>query len=248
MMGCPDRDILLHGYLDGELDAANTVAFEDHLRSCPGCARSLADYRALSSRLSRPAVGYRASPALEARVGGLLRASRPSHRRWRAAPWIASGGFAALAASLAVLMVQANVTQLESQLISGHVRSTLATHLVDVETSDRHTVKPWFNGRVPFAPPVVDLAEAGYPLVGGRLDVIDDQVVAALVYRRNRHVINVFVRPQASRIRPLGRAAARDGYAISYWRAQGLEFWAVSDIDPEDLAIFQKTFVARSPS
>jgi anti-sigma factor RsiW len=194
-------------------------------------------------------VAYRAPPSLRARVERLLEAeARPPRRLRAAAPWAFSGGFAALAASLAIVMIQANVGALEDQLVAGHVRSTLAAHLVDVETSDRHVVKPWFNGRIDFAPPVVELADAGYPLAGGRLDYLDDRVVAALVYRRNRHVINLFVWPSKPGPKLPPGAALRSGYSIAHWRSRGLEFWAVSDIDAGDLEAFRRAFTARAPA
>ena len=250
MTACPDKEALLHGLLDGELDAANAQACEAHLKTCPGCAQAFGELQALSARLSAPGVAYRAPPGLRARIEGLIDAeARPPPRRLRAAaPWAFSGGFAALAASLAVVMVQANVGALEDQLVASHVRSTLASHLVDVETSDRHVVKPWFNGRIDFAPPVIELADAGYPLAGGRLDYLDDRVVAALVYRRNRHVINLFVWPSKPGPALPPGPALRSGYSVAHWRNHGLEFWAVSDIDPGDLEAFRRAFVARAPT
>jgi anti-sigma factor RsiW len=262
MTACPDKEALLHGLLDGELDAANAKTCEEHLKTCPGCAQAFGELQALSARLSVPGVAYRAPPALRARIEGVIDAEARPARRLRAAapwafsggvaalaaPWALSGGFAALAASLAVVMVQANVGALEDQLVAGHVRSTLASHLVDVETSDRHVVKPWFNGRIDFAPPVVELADAGYPLVGGRLDYLDDRVVAALVYRRNRHVINLFVWPSQPGPKLPPGPALRSGYSVAHWRSHGLEFWAVSDIEAGDLEAFRRAFTARAPA
>jgi anti-sigma factor RsiW len=128
------------------------------------------------------------------------------------------------------------------------VRSTLAQHLVDVETSDRHTVKPWFNGKVDFAPPVFDLADAGFPLVGGRLDYLDDRVVAALVYRRNKHVVNLFVWPAKPDVLPARNVAPPAGYSIVHWAAGGLQFWAVSDVEPRDLEAFHQAFAKAAHS
>jgi anti-sigma factor RsiW len=120
--------------------------------------------------------------------------------------------------------------------------------LVDVETSDRHVVKPWFNGRIDFAPPVLELADRGYPLAGGRLDYVGDRVVAALVYRHNRHVINLFVWPSKPGLLPAPGPAMRSGYSVAHWRSGGLEFWAVSDIDPRDLEAFHQAFANRMQS
>ncbi|MBA3811912.1 MAG: anti-sigma factor, partial [Caulobacteraceae bacterium] len=166
-------------------------------------------------------------------------------RRFASEAWIAGGSMAALAASLVLFVVASpNGAGLPAELVEGHVRSLQARHLVDVETSDRHVVKPWFNGKIDFAPPVIDLADRGYPLAGGRLDYLENRAVAALVYRRRAHVINLFVWPGASP--PAPTFQRREGYALIRWGRGGLTYWAVSDIDPADLAAFQKAFAARA--
>ena len=250
MTACPDKEALLHGLLDGELDAANAQACEAHLKTCAGCAQAFGELQALSARLSAPGVAFRAPPHLLRRIDGELAAeARPPRRRlWAAAPWALSAGFAALAASMAVVFIETQTLTLADQLVASHVRSTLASHLVDVQTSDRHVVKPWFNGKIDFAPPVLELADAGYPLMGGRLDYLDNRTVAALVYRRNRHVINLFIWPSKPGLAPWPGPAGHGGYSVAHWRSRGLEFWAVSDIDAGDLQNFRKVFEARAPT
>jgi len=243
MSACPDKEMLLHGLLDGELDAANTAAIEAHLKTCPGCAEAFRGLQSLSARLAAPGVAYRAPDALRTRIEAMAATPEPKPRRLRAAaPWALSGGFGALAATFALMLSLPSTTALEDQLIASHVRSTMEQHLVDVQTSDRHTVKPWFNGRVDFAPPVVDLADQGFPLVGGRLDYIDGKVVAAVVYRRNKHVVNLFIWKAQPGIASPAPARAHAGYAVVHWRENGLEFWAVSDVEARDLEAFHQAF------
>jgi anti-sigma factor RsiW len=169
-------------------------------------------------------------------------------RRRRPWAWAGGGAGIAVAACAALLMVSIIGRQDEAltrDLVAGHVRSLQVAHLVDVQTSDQHVVKPWFNGKLDFAPPVVELKDQGFPLVGGRLDYVDHRTVAAVVYRRGRHLINLFVWPDAG---AAGLEAVRhgDGYTLRHWRRGGLTFWAVSDVNPADLALFETDLKART--
>jgi anti-sigma factor RsiW len=249
MNACVDKEALLHGLLDGELDAANALAVEEHLKVCSGCAAELDRLESLRRLVRAPGVAHRAPEALKARIEAQLAApaappAAPSRRRlWQA--WIPAGAAAALAASLALMLVLPRQEEmaLRDQVVSGHIRSLEASHLIDVESSDRHTVKPWFNGRIDFAPQVRDLAAQGFPLAGGRLDYLHEREVAALVYRRRLHVINLFVWPAKAGEAPSGHAR-QHGYSLDWWTSDGLEFWAVSDIDPAELERFRQAFVA----
>jgi anti-sigma factor RsiW len=247
---CPDKELLLHGLIDGELDAANALAVEAHLGACNGCAEELSRLQALRRLVRAPGVAFQAPAGLaeriDAAIGDDAVEPRPARRRLGAwAPWALSGAFAALAASLALVMFNPTLPEsaLTTEVVSSHVRSLQAGHLTDVATSDRHTVKPWFNGRIDFAPPVVDLAAQGFPLAGGRLDYLHDRNVAALVYRRRLHVINLFVWPSKPG-ETLSGVRRHEGYSLVYWTAGGLEFWAVSDIDPADLQAFARAYRA----
>ena len=181
----------------------------------------------------------------EATTGGL--AAARGRRRRAFAPWAGGGAIAALAACLAfVLFVRLPAQGIADELVAGHVRSLLATHLVDVVTSDRHVVKPWFAGKVDFAPPVLELAGEGFPLVGGRLDYIHGRVVAAVVYRRRQHLINLFVWPASGLDQPAAAPLRHDGYNVVGWKQGELQFYAVSDVDPADLRQLRDTFMAQA--
>jgi anti-sigma factor RsiW len=249
MSACPDKELLLHALVDGELDAGNVLALETHVAACLGCAAELEAIREVRAQLKTAPLAYTAPQSLLDRLDVALaeaEAPLPSARRQRlrAETWVLSGAGAAIAASLALLAFIPTGASLELQLADAQARSLEATHLVDVETSDRHTVKPWFNGKVDFAPPVVDLAAQGYPLVGGRLDRVDGKRVAALVFHRQAHVINLFVWPGDAPSAPMMQD--KNGYHLVRWGQGGLVFWAVSDCDPAALTGFQKAFAAAT--
>jgi anti-sigma factor RsiW len=268
MTACPDQLLWLHAHLDGELDAAHSLRLEEHLRTCSGCAQELARLEALREHLAGHALREPAPAALHARIAAMidaeaeqsadvasrpLRAPRPPRpvahprRMTLAASW-GGGMVTGLAACLALLLVvpQLTRTNTEDALIDNHIRSlSVGTHLTDVATSDRHVVKPWFNGKIDFAPPVPELAGRGFPLVGGRLDYIDGHEMAAIVYRRKLHTINVFVHPGGTLSLPGIIATRRNGYSMVRWTQNGLEFWAVSDIAMDDLQSFQRAFVEQ---
>lgn len=244
-MSCPDKSVLLHGMLDGELDVVGVLAFEAHLKECPACAAEYQRQQMIRGAMRRPELRDRAPEALRRRIEAVL--PPPAPPRWRrlAAGWRWGGAGAVLAMALALILILPRGDDgLTRQLIDSHVRSLLAQHLVDVPSSDRHTVKPWFIGRIDAAPPVVDLAAQGFPLAGGRLDYLDRRVVAALVYRRREHVINLFVWPQPGAADAAAEAETEEGYRLLRWVRSGLEFWAVSDIDLSDLQAFQAAYQA----
>jgi anti-sigma factor RsiW len=150
---------------------------------------------------------------------------------------------AAMAASLVITVIRTDEDQrVLGDVLSAHVRSLQADHLTDVQTSDQHTVKPWFNGRLDVAPPVVDLTAQGFTLIGGRLDYIDGKAVASIVYRRRTHVINLFVAQGRSLRSSAGEARHDAGFNIERWSRRGLEFFAVSDINADELQEFVEKF------
>jgi anti-sigma factor RsiW len=244
---CADKELLLHALADGELDAGNAAELEAHVASCPACAAALAEIREVKARLAATPLAYPAPASLHARLEAALaeaEAPPPRRRRLGGETWVMGGAIGALAASLALIALLPTGASVEGQLVDAQVRSLEAQHLVDVATSDRHTVKPWFNGKLDFAPPVADLAPQGYPLVGGRLDRINGRPAAALVFHRHAHTINLFIWPGAASETPV--LEHKDGYSLVRWGRGGLVFWAVSDVDPPDLLGFQKAFVAAT--
>lgn len=234
-MMCADVARELEPYVDRELDADSLAAIRSHVSACVSCRQRVAERDALG-RLVR-AVPYRAAPdRLRARVVARVRRRRSLRRvlAWAAA--------AVLIVSVGAGMefVRSATTQsnaLVEDLVDSHVRSLLAEHLFDVQSTDQHTVKPWFLGKLDFSPLVVDLARAGFPLVGGRLDYVSGQPVAALVYQRQKHMINVFVWP-ASNEGPGPRERAIRGFNVRHWVRQGMSFWAVSDLNETELNEF----------
>jgi anti-sigma factor RsiW len=251
MNACPERELLLHAYVDAELDARSGLELEAHVAGCQACAAELEAIRRVRAALAAQPLGYAAPTGLLARVEAAIAAERPPRGRPRGARtggWLvggAIGSLGALAASLVLFALAPRGASLESQLIDAQARSLEAQHLVDIPTSDRHVVKPWFNGKVDFAPPVVDLAGQGFPLAGGRMDRLDGRRVAALVFHRRSHVINLFIWPGAGPAQP--GLERQEGYGLVHWGAGGLTFWAVSDVDPHDLQAFAQAYRAATP-
>jgi anti-sigma factor RsiW len=248
-MTCAETQILLHALLDGELDAGHARDVEAHIAACLGCASQLRQYRALHHAMSTADLGFTAPPSLRKRIEAALpsgnTAPAPSRRTLLRGFAMGSIVSAAAAATVMFAIVRTDQDQrMFSEVISAHLRSLQAEHLTDVETSDQHTVKPWFNGKLDVAPPVVDLTAQGFTLLGGRLDYINGAGVAAIVYRRRRHVINLFVAPGAGAEDRGAQIEPVQGFNIRRWTEQGLNFWAVSDINAEELQEFGQKFEA----
>ncbi len=229
----------LDAYVDRELDLDATAAVRDHLARCATCRAHVAGRQALG-RIVQSAPYYSAPDRLRASVTARAATSRLSSRviTWAAAAAlvIAIGGGIALRLSPAT-----PPDGIIEAVVDGHVRSLMADHLYDVQSTDRHTVKPWFLGKLDFAPPVADLASAGFPLVGGRLDYLDGRPAAALVYQRQQHTINVFISPAPdNEAGPIESHTVR-GFHVRHWARDGMSFWAVSDLNDEELTQFVAT-------
>jgi len=233
---------LLHAYADGELDLINAREVEQHLQSCDNCSREAEQIRALREALAADSLAYRAPRRLRRNVrAALRREAKTSDKVF--SPWLI---FATGAACAAILFgfVFFQTTRLSrdntivDQVIANHVRSLLATHLVDVASSDQHTVKPWFDGKIDFAPDVHDFSMSGFPLVGGRLDYLDGKTVVALVYQRNKHPINIFISPVPGSGDSAPASSSSRGYNIVSWTHREMRYWAVSDLNETELRQF----------
>lgn len=241
-MSCEYSATLLHAYQDGELDAARAAEFERHLEDCRECTETLGAAEALRSSLQRAQLYETAPPELRRKVRGEVKLpaapkSSPAFAAWR---------WAAIAATILLVTTVVWFTYPRSQpmgtstvtateVIDAHIRSLQAGHLTDVTSTDQHTVKPWFDGKLDFVPPVKDFTDEGFPLVGGRLDVLGERNVAAVVYGRRKHFINVFVWPTKEPDTPIHPPGSRQGFQWVHWRHQGMEFCAVSDVSAQDL-------------
>jgi len=239
-----DKVLLVQAELDGELDAAQAAALEAHRAGCAICQAALAELLRARELLRREP--YETTPDdVRERVMARLRQAEPPPpptpvRRWG---WVfpSLGGFglgAACAAALAFLFVLPQRGDLAAQLVAGHIRALQPGHLEDVVSTDQHTVKPWFDGRLDFAPPVRDFAADGFPLKGGRLDYLEGRPVAALVYQHDKHIIDVFVWPQSGVPIHLASNTALQGYNVVHWTGEGMNFWAVSDVERAQLDDF----------
>ena len=235
---------LIHPYADGELDAANMRLIEDHLPDCGDCRTAVQTIRSLRTALTNSAPAFRAPASLRKRIRADLRRATPARsERQTSWSWLSFGlGTACAVLLLGFILLQTyrgtSRNALADQVVADHVRSLLATHLVDVASSDQHTVKPWFDGKVDFAPEVRDFAAEGFPLVGGRLDYLAGRTVVALVYRRHQHPINLLISPAPGRADSAPQAMTRRGYNLIQWTQGEMSYWAVSDLNAGELSQF----------
>ena len=253
-MNCEQTELLLHPYLDGELDVTKSLEVVEHLQQCAACEAKSAQAQGLSQVLAHADLRRTAPARSKERVQAALhRAERPANFDDRRRRWLAL----AVAAAAALALVGIEVGRwgwfgsspnelLAQDVTAAHVRSLLADHLVDVRSSDRHTVKPWFTGKLDFATPAIDLSDHQFELVGGRLDVLDVHPVAALVYRRRQHVINVFLWPTSETTSTPIREESRRGYNLLHWTAAGRTCWVVSDLNAKGLLEFANLFRDRA--
>ena len=243
-MQCQESKKLLDAYVDNEVDVVQSVTLEEHLAGCPECAQIVESRRALKGAIQNADLRYTAPPELAKSVRKALRfpAERSISERWL---WFKNAGLG-FAAATAIFVLLAAVLgfwfhvpedkKIAIAATDDYIRSMLMeNHGMDVISTDKHTVKPWFNGRTSFSPEVTDLADKGFPLAGGRVDFVENQTVAAVVYKRNQHFINVFEYPDKDSHD--GERQER-GYNVIYWAKNGMQYWAVSDLNEQELKQF----------
>jgi len=254
-MECKSAQTLIDGYLDNELDLVRNVEMDDHLLSCIVCSQIYHEQRALRDAIRSPGLYFRAPEEFRKRIQGSLcqaAAVRAPSRRmpWQ---WIRIASPLAAAAVIALMLVPmfrppSPLSITAQEVVSNHIRSLMVDHLADVPSSDKHTVKPWFDGKLDFAPPVEDLASEGFPLVGGRLDYVNNRSVAALIYRRRKHCINVFVWPSDKKPPKDGAPVTVQGYHVLHWEKAGMIYWTVSDLEESELDKFVAILQSHSGS
>jgi len=253
MRDCTEWQLLLQADLDDELSAADAARLAAHEEGCAECAAMRRRLVALSSKIAQEAPRYEAPPALRAALQAAARPEAPPQAsaeplsetgtvvpfRSRARRWSRETvGFAvgaALAASVTLMVLSPSVGNGPAdQIVADHIRALQPGHLIDVESSDHHTVKPWFAGRIDFAPPVPEFQN--YPLLGGRLDYAAGHTMAVVSYRAGKHIVDVFIRPADPAAK--ARSGTMEGYHYICWLQGGMVLWAVSDMDPTELANF----------
>ena len=244
-MNCEEAEVLLHALLDGELDAGHAREVEAHVAGCAHCAALMKDYREMSAALADADLHYKAPLELRKRIEKSLPqpVATPSRRLLLRGFAMGSAVSAMAATGLIAVVVRNDDTQrIQSEVVSAHLRSLQAGHLTDVISTDQHTVKPWFNGKLDVSPPVIDLTGEGFTLIGGRLDYVDTRAIGAVVYKRRQHVINLFVAQTASTERQAAKISTLQGFNIRRWSDHGMNYWAVSDLGADELSEFGDKF------
>jgi anti-sigma factor RsiW len=243
-MTCREAGPLLHARLDNELDMAGAASIDSHLAGCRSCAAQYAALQNLHEEIAAADLAYAPGVALKRRFAAKFLQEEKSpfsfwNRRWlNASVMVAAAiGVVALLVSIPMLRVGSGTDVIAAEILDSHLRALQPMHPVDVPSSDQHTVKPWFQGKIDFSPPVPDLTKDDFILIGGRLEVIHQQPAAAIVYRRRQHVISLYVAPSPgadskTELREMG------GYHLLHWMRNNMSYWAVSDVDPADLRTF----------
>jgi anti-sigma factor RsiW len=235
-MTCRETKNLLNAYVDGELDSAGSLGVEKHVQRCASCLTDAENLHALASAIENGGLRFTAPQRLKTNVQAALREANPAPTRsifnWR---WGSAVAAAVLIVVVSMQWLKPSQETLMNEIVSSHVRSMMANHITDVASSDRHTVKPWFSGKLDYSPPVKDLTDQGFRLLGGRLDYVDSRPVAALVYQRSQHLINLFVWPSNNTVTKQEDQLTRQGYNLIHWTQSGMSYWLVSELNLAEL-------------
>jgi len=253
-MDCSHAQSLLDTYLDQELDPVRNLEIEEHLHGCAGCTQNYGDRQMIRQSLKTESLYFKAPRELEKRIQRSLRqaAKVEAPAGWFSGSWLKMAAPLAVAALVVLMIVpyfggRSSDELLTREVVASHIRSLMVNHLADVPSTDEHTVKPWFNGKLDFSPPVADPAKEGFPLIGGRLDYLNNRPVAALVYQREKHIINVFVWPASDGRQLAQTTKSQQGYNVIRWTGSGMNFWVVSDLEASQLTKFTELLKASMP-
>src|SRR5215471_13573739 len=240
-MTCTETKNLLNAYVDGELDSAGSLSVESHIQRCTSCLTDMERLRSLSSAMQNGGLRFTAPPSLKRKVQDGIRGASPELKRsffnWRLAGALVSAVLVVVVGLVLTVQRQKSSEEalLVDDIVSSHVRSMMANHITDVASSDSHTVKPWFGGKLDYSPPAKDLTAQGFRLVGGRMDYLDNRPVASVVYQRSQHFINLFVWPSTNAAVKPEDQLARQGYNIIHWTRAGMTYWLVSELNLAEL-------------
>ena len=243
-MTCEEARPLIDAYLDRELDLSTALGMERHLETCPVCSDAYRKGELLHAEIEKADLNFasdemlkRVRESVERRASGGRPVAKSS--AWRYASYVGAAAAVVVVASFLTMRFAGRGNSIDNEIVDIHLRSLIGDHLIDVPSSDRHTVKPWFQGRIDYSPPVPDLREAGFALAGGRVDVIEGRKAAALIYKRRDHVINLWIMPGSG---PVEGMREIHGYRVMAWASDGMEYRAVSDVDPAELEAFRRAF------
>lgn len=244
-MNCAETQHLLHAYIDAELDVANSLEIEHHLQRCQRCQQDYDNYQRLRTTIKGDALYFQTPASLHkyvysslGRVRSADDSPRALARRWLGAAALLVLAFLSIWGIARFWFTPPSLGFMAQQVLDSHIRSLMGNHLADVTSSDQHIIKPWFVSRLDFSPPVIDLTSQGYTLVGGRLDYLAGQPVAVIVYKCGNHVINLFIWPSSQKDEAGAAPTTLQGYNLMYWRAYGMNCWAVSDLALNELQQF----------
>lgn len=251
-MDCKESLEMMSAYVDNELAASDAIRVASHVAGCAECAAVHDGMRFSKAVVAGHAARHQAPAHLRHRIQTMIDREKSAGRKRKkfSWAWINAGAAAAFSTAFAFTFLlyvntPSEAERFDQEVVADHYRSLMADHLTDVESSDRHTVKPWFTGKLDFSPPVHDLAQQGFPLVGGRLDYLNHRTAAALAYRHGKHFINLFVLPDSANRNAPPESRTMQGFHLLHWTRSGMAYWAVSDMGTEEMSEFQRLLASQ---